>query len=224
MTLQKDFLGIRDLKELSLRRSAELQQALEDLFSPKVEARFEAMDRLYEMDAHRRSPLAASLLVYRLIEQDLSLRSKIVHAIYEALKPRNVRERSPSKVREYLHSTLRGMGEKQVLSLLELVSQDSASLVTACILLNRCSGSGEILVKILTSSGYPLPIRMASCEVVGQIGFLEAIEAIEMLERRLSERTAGQLSMSFAPRTREEAKELMPVLLRTLEVLREASI
>jgi hypothetical protein len=224
MTLQKDFLGIRDLKELSLRRSAELQQALEDLFSPKVEARFEAMDRLCEMDAHRRSPLAASLLVYRLIEQDLSLRSKIVHAICEVLKPRNVRERSPSKVREYLHSTLRGMGEKQVLSLLDLVSQDSASLETACILLNRCSGSGEILVKILTSSDYPLQIRMASCEVVGQIGFLEAIEAIEMLERRLSERAAGQLSMSFAPRTREEAKELMPVLLRTLEVLREASI
>jgi hypothetical protein len=223
MTLQRDFLGIQHLKELSIRRSAELQQALEDLLSPNVGSRQEAMNRLRDMDAHRRSALVASFLVYRLIEQDLKLRSEIIHAICEVIKPRNDQERSPAKVREYLHSTLRGIGEGEVLSLLELVSEDPGLLESVGILLNQCSRSGEILVKILNCNDYPLPIRIASCEVVGHVGFLEAIQPIETLERRLSGRATGQLSMTFAPRRFEEAKELTLVLQRTLEALREAS-
>jgi hypothetical protein len=224
MTLQQDFLGIQDLKELSIRKSAELQQALEDLLSPNIGTRQEAMNRLRELDAHRRSALVASFLVYRLVEQDLKLRSEIMHAICEIIKPKNDQERSPVKVREYLNCTLRGIGEREVLSLLELVSEDPGLLESVCILLNQCSRSGEILVKILDCSDYPLPVRMASCEVVGQVGFLEAIQAIETLERRLSDRATGQLSMTFTPRRFEEAKELIPVLQRTLEALREASV
>jgi hypothetical protein len=224
MTLQRDFFGIRDLKELSSRRSAKLLQALEDLLSPNLGTRREAMDRLCEMDAHRRSALAASFLVYRLIEQDLVLRSEIAQAICEAIKPRSTQERSPVKVREYLHSALRGIGKRQVLSLLELISKDPGLLVSVCILLNQCSRSGEILVTVLNCSDYPLPLRIASCEVVARVGFLEAIQPIENLEKRLSDRATGQLSMTFAPSRVEEAKELIPVLQRTLEALREASV
>ena len=224
MTLQQDFLGIRDLKELSTRRSAKLLQALEDLLSPNVGTRQEAMNRLCAMDAHRRSALAVSFLVYRLAEQDLKLRSEIVQAVCEVIKPRKNQERSPVKVREYLHSALRGIGEREVLSLLELVSEDPGLLETVCILLNQCSQSGEILVNIINCYDTPLPIRIASCEIVGKVGFLEAIKPIENLEKRLSDRATGQLSMAFAPSRFEEARELIPVLQHTLEILREASV
>lgn len=224
MMLQQDFLGIQDLEEISTGRSAELLLTLEELFSPDVELRHEALNQLCEVDAHRRSPLAASFLVYRLFEQDLTLRAKIVHAICDVIKGRDLFRRPPPKVREYLHHALRAIGEREVHSLLELIQKDHDFLDPVCLLLNQCSRAGEILVKVLNCSDYPIPIRTASCEVIGMIGFLEAEHVIETLEKRLSDRTIGQFSMAFAPRALEEAKEMIPILRRTLDALREASI
>ena len=222
--LQQDFLGIQDLEEFSTGRSAELLLTLEDLLSADDEIRHEALYRLCEIDAHRRSPLAASFSVYRLFEQDLALRARIVHAICDVIKGRDLFKRPPAKVRESLHHALRAIGEREVHSLLELIHEDHDFLDPACLLLNQCSRSGEILVKVLNCSDYPIPIRIASCEVIGEIGFLEAEHVIETLEKRLSDRTTGQLSMAFAPRALEEAKEMIPILRRTLDALREASM
>ena len=224
MSVQHDFLGIKDLKELPPRRRGELHKALEDLLSNKIETRLEAMDRLCVMDAHRRSPLAASLLVFHIIEPDLQLRARIAESISQALIPAGVKERSPVKVREFLHHALSKMGEREVYSLLQLIAEEHVSLGIVCTLLNQCSFSGEILINILTHRHYEVPIRIAASEVIGQIGFLEARPAVEALEKRLADRTTGQLSMSFASRSREEAKELIPALRKTIDALREASI
>jgi hypothetical protein len=224
MTVQQDFLDIEELEELSIGKRVELHQALEDLLSSNIETRHQGMKRLCEMDAYRRSPLAAYFLVSRLIEQELALRRKILHSICEVIKGQGFHERSPTRVREYLHRTLRGIGLREIHALLELVSEDEGLLEQACILLNQCSTSGEILVNILNCCDYPIPIRMASCKVIGQIGFLDAREAIESLEKRLAGRTSGQLNMAFAPRAVEAAKELIPVLRVTLDALKEASI
>jgi hypothetical protein len=224
MTVQRDFLGIQDLEELSASRSAQLQRILEDMLSPDLKTRCEGMNRLYKMDAHRRSPLAACFLVYRLTEQDLSLRRKIVQAIDMAIRGKGLQERSPAKVRKYLHHMLRGIGPREIHALVELLCQDEHLLEPVCGLLNQCSASGEILVKILNSTDYPLSIRIASCKVIGQIGFLEARQAVESLEKRLVQRTTGQLAMAFAPSTLKEARELIPILRDTLDALWEASI
>ena len=224
MTLQQDFLGIQYLEEFPQERIAELHEALEDLLSHDIEMRNEAMTRLCEMDAHRRSPLAASFLVTRLNEHDLYLRAKIVYAIYEVIVGREFLLRPPIRVQNYIYSMLRTIGEREVYSLLELLIGDHGIFEPIYTLLNQCSMSGEILVKILACPEYPISIRRAACEIIGQIGFLEARQTIESLERRLSDRTTGQLSMAFAPRSFEEAKELIPVLRRTLDDLWEASV
>ncbi len=223
MTVQRDFLGIQELEELSFERSEELRQALEDLLSPNVEMRHRGMNRLREMDAHRRSPLAACFLVYRMIEEDLNIRAEIVHSIFEIIKRRGIRERPPVKVREYLHQSLLGIGEREIYALLELACEDDEFLEPVCAILNQCSTSGELLVEILDCGDYSIPIRMASCKVIGEIGFLAAKEAIEALHKRLTDRTSGQLAMAFAPRALEEARELIPTLRSTLDALREAS-
>ncbi|OGO19482.1 MAG: hypothetical protein A2Z14_12225 [Chloroflexi bacterium RBG_16_48_8] len=224
MVVQQDFLGIQDLKELSPRRKVEVYKALEDLLSSRVETRLEAMDRLCAMDAHRRSPLVACFLVYRLIEPDLCLRARIAQCLSETIRASGTRERSPKKVRDLLHQNLRGIGHREVNSLLQLIAKDDELLEPVCVILNQCSSCGEILVEILNCHDCSIPIRMASCKVIGQIGFLEARQAIEVLEKRLAGRITGQLSMTFAPGGIEEAKELIPVLRGTLEALREASI
>lgn len=224
MSVQQDFLGIKDLKELPFRRRGELHKALEDLLSDNIDTRLEALDRLCAMDAHRRSPLAASLLVFRINEPDLRLRAKITESISQAVKPISMQERSPAKVRELLHCALSQMGEREVYSLLQLIAEEHVPLDIVCTLLNQCSFSGEFLVNILKHRHYEVPIRIAASEVIGQIGFLEARQAVEALEKHLADRTTGQLSLSFASRSREEAKEMIPALRKTIDALREASI
>jgi hypothetical protein len=222
--LQQDFLEFQYLEEISAERSAELLKVLEDLLAPDIDLRYEAMTRLCEMDAHRRSPLAISFLVSRLNEPDLSLRAMIVHSIREVILVRDILPKPPLRVQNYLHSVLRELGEREIYSLLELLVQDQELLEPICTLLNQCSMSGETLVEILGCPEYPISIRTASCEIIGEIGFLEARQMIESLERRLSERTSAQFSMPFAPQSYEEAKGLIPVLRRTLDALWEASI
>jgi hypothetical protein len=224
MTLQHDLLEFEYLEEISAEKSAELHKALEDLLALEVDLRYEAMTRLREMDAHLRSPLAISFLVGRLNEPYLNLRAEIVHSINEVIVRRSPLPRPSPRVQNYLQSVLRELGEREIYSLLELMVAEQRLLEPICAILNQCSMSGEILMRILGCPEVSMSIRTASCEVIGQIGFLDARQTIESLERRLSERTSGQLPMPFAPQANEEAKGLIPVLRRTLDALREASI
>jgi len=224
MTVQQDFLGITDLKEFPRGKRSELHEALEDLLSPEVEARREAVDRLVAMDAHRRSPLAASILAYRLHEPDVGVRAKIVQSIYEALGIQDSYERPPAKVRELLNEALRCIGVPEVYCLLELLEKDFVTLQTVCILLNQCSSSCEILVKLLDSREEKISIRIVASQVIGRLGILEAVPVLEAIEERLTHRASGQLSMSFVSRSKVEARELLPSIRQTLDALREASV
>lgn len=224
MTVQQDFLGIKDLETLSPGKLSELHKALEDLLSSAVEVRRGAVDRLYAMDAHRRSPLAAPLLAYRLYEPDVELRTKIVQSINEIIDIGDSSERPPAKVRELLNEALRDIGEREVYCLLELLEHDDVTLEAVCLILNQCSSSCEVLVKLLESRDEKVSIRIAASRVIGHLGILEAMQVLEALKDRLTHRATGQLSMSFASHSVEEAKELLPTLRETLDILRDASI
>jgi hypothetical protein len=224
MVLQKDFLGIIDLKEFPQREKSQIHMLLEDMLSPVAEHRREAVDRLYEMDAHRRSPLAASLFVYRLFEPDVSTRAKIAQSIYEAVGITASGERPPAKVRVLLHEALRELGEREVYSMLELLEQEYVDLETVSIILNHCSSSCDILLKLLDSREERIPIRIAASQVIGHLGILEAVPVLEALEERLTHQASSQLSMFFASRSFEEARDLTPALRQTLDALREASL
>jgi len=222
MAIQSDFLGIKELKLLSPRRRAELHRALEDLVTSDVDLQAQALDRLSKMDAHRRSPLAVAFLGCRIIEPNISIRAEIVCLLAAALKVNEGAERSPPKVLENLHNVLCQMGAREVQCLLELIAQDNSLLDPVCAIHDQCSASGEILVDMVTQHDLDFSIRVAAADVIAQVGFLEAKQPVEILERRLVNRTSGQLVMSFASQTLEEAEKLIPVLRRTLVALEEA--
>jgi len=222
MAIQSDFLGIKELKQLTPRRRADLHQALEDLFAADIGLRAQALDRLSKMDAHRRSPLAVATLGCRIIEPNTSIRAEIVCLLAAALQVNESAERSPAKVLEILHHTLCGIGEREVQCLLELVAEDESRLDSVCTILDQCSASGEILIDIVNRRELGVSLRIAAADVIAQVGFLEAKQSLEFLERRLANRISGQLAMSFAPHFLEDAEKLIPVLRRTLEALEEA--
>jgi hypothetical protein len=224
MTIQQDFLGIKELKGLSSRESMELHEALEDLVTQDPEVHLRALDCLVGMDAHLRSALAVSFLAHRLVERDHRVRIRIVGLIADTLEASRRAERPPAKVRQLLHNVLSNMGEREVFSLLQLVAGENDLLEPVCTILDQCSFSGDILLNILNHREFDIDIRIAAAEAIATIGFLEAQQSIEALEKRLENRARGQLSMAFAPRSVEEAEQLIPVLRRTLDALLEASI
>jgi hypothetical protein len=222
MAIQSDFLGIKDLKELTPRKRAALQDALEDLIIPNAELQSQALCRLSQMDAHRRSPLAVAFLGTRIIEPDIVLRAKIVSMLATTLTINERAERSPSKVLKILRNILCEIGDREVHALLDLVVANTAMLDPVCTILDQCSICGKTLVDIVNKPTLDVAIRIAAAEVIAKIGFLEAIQPMELLERRLVDRTFRQVAMNFASRKYDEAEQLIPVLRQTLEALEEA--
>jgi hypothetical protein len=223
MSVQSDFLGIKELKQLSPRRRGELHQALEDLLSGDASLQAQALDCLVKMDAHRRSPLAIAILGNRVTERNRSIRAKIISMLAEPLRVNERSERAASNVLRILHDILSKLGKQEVYALTELVDDDASMLDPVCILLDQCSASGQILVDMVTQHDLKLSLRIAAADVIAQVGFLEAERPMKMFERRLLDRSARQLAMDFASQTREEAEKLVPVLRRTLQALEEAA-
>jgi hypothetical protein len=215
---QKQFLKIDELPELHPRMRGELHKALEDIFSTDQSIRFDALNRLVKLDAHRRSPLAISILVGRIIDPSLQIRTKIVEMISDCLGKDDGGARIPSTVRLHLQRSLSEIGEKEILALLELLSTQEL-LDQICYILNECSHCGESLVQFLISRNQDISIRIAASEAIGGVGFLEARSAIESFERRLSNLVSGQIPMSFAPKMTKDAEALLPVVRRTLRAL-----
>jgi len=223
MTRQSDFLGIKELEQLSSRRRGELHRALEEFLTCDVRVQNQALDCLLKMDAHRRSALTIAILGDRIAEKNQSIRAKIISLLADTLRVNERSERSASNVLNVLHDILSRLGEREVRALIELVDADGSMLDPVCAILDQCSASGQILVDLVTQSDLKLSIRIAAADVIAQVGFLEAERPMKLFERRLSDRSNRQLAMGFASQTREEAEKLVPVLRRTLQALEEAA-
>ncbi len=191
---------------------------LENIFSPDVVIREEALDRIAIIDAHRRSPLTISILVQRLIDPDRTMRKKIVIMLAECLQKIDGGPQVPQTVGSSLRHSLREIGKREILALLQLLStQDLIDQV--CYILNECSHSGEDLAQILLDRKLDVSQRIAASDVIGQVGFLEARPIMVSLEQRLSNLVSGQIPMTFAPQMAIEAEELLPAVRRALHAL-----
>ncbi|NIM93965.1 MAG: hypothetical protein GTO18_09675 [Anaerolineales bacterium] len=224
MNIQKDMFEVRRLKELPSRRRGELMLALEGLMAVDVHMRVDSFSRIMEMDAHRRSPLASGLLALRVKEPDLHLRARIVECLADCLGASREDVRPPESVQIIVRSVLSEMGEGEVRSLLRLIIRSDLLKEPVCIILDQCSLSGDILLEILANHNNDIPLRVAAAEMIGMIGYIEAMSTVDSIEKRLMDRSDDQLSMAFAPRFSEEISILLPVLKRTLEELEEASV
>lgn len=211
------------LEPLSPEAAPALVGALQDLFAPDKAARRRALDRLRDLDAHRRSPLAAAALVQRLVEPDLSLRAEVVDLLAEVLPAGEGPVRLPGEVRRWARAALAELREPQVYALLLVARAWPERFPAVCRLLGACSFSGEILLRILNDRRTDPAVRAVAARAVGEIGYLDAMEELERLLLRQVSRQRRQLGMAFAPQLREEEEALVPALREAMEALREAA-
>jgi hypothetical protein len=103
--------------------------------------------------------------------------------------------------------------------LLQVADFDPQYIDSVAVLLNSCSFAGNHLADILMDRSIVVSIRMRAVELIGQVGYLDAIPVLDRLRNRLEARLNGQQHMPFL--TLEEGDEvaLLPSIQATLEIL-----
>jgi hypothetical protein len=195
--------------------------AAEDLTSPDINLRRSGLARLREVNAPRVSPLVAYLTTTRLDDPDLYLRKQIIETIGELLLPDEDGFSAPENVRRHLLPRLSGFRTRTLYALLEAAAAYPEVESHLFHILRACPQAGGNLCDIVADRQLPLAVRKQAVHFIGQVGYLDAISALEKLEIRLESRLTGQQSMSFAgPGTAAEEAELLPEIEKTLILLK----
>ncbi len=195
-------------------------QLLEAAISPELSIRRLAIKELIELDAARMLPLVAYLLVSRIIEPDLDTRALVVCAVSEALLPDEKGRLPTESSRQCLLGNLSQMRTRQIYALLQVLTRYPELEPGVARMLNACPYAGNQLADILASRRVPLDIRRYAVRMIGLVGYLDAIPALERLLARLESRIHGQQAMNFAPSETIEDVELIPDIRRSLAFLK----
>ena len=193
--------------------------AMEELAGPGNASRLSALDRLIDLNAPRLSPLVAYLLVTRLVDPDLSLRCRVVKALGDVLSPDAQGVLAPGGVCQSLNFYLSQMRTRTIFDLLEVAVHDPLLDQDVARLLNGCPYAGNHLADILIDRKLPLDIREKAAQMIGMVGFLDALPTLERMQERLEARLAGQQAMPFAPPSFPSEVELLPSIRSALALL-----
>jgi hypothetical protein len=183
------------LNETNLNRAEELPviwEALGSLTSPDLMSRITGLKRIISLDAVRQYPLVVYVLVTRITEPDIELRTRVVQLLGSILE---LNVRSPKKavisleaVKKTLTTSLAGMRTRQIFALLQVIEFDKSAEAAVSNLLSYCSFAGGHLAQILSNRNAPLSIRRQAANFIGRIGYLDALPALERLASRLENR------------------------------------
>jgi hypothetical protein len=191
--------------------------AAEALTSPDLETRQEGLQQLVNQDAVRQHPLVAYLLISRLVEPDIALRSHVVEALADVVIPNG--HGDPTLARSYatLSTHLTGMRTRQIYALLQVVDYDKSNEPKVIGLLDHCSFAGGHLSCILATRTVPLHMRKLAAYFIGRMGYLDAIPVLERLAARLEARQNGRNELGVLD---EDDDGLLTIIRGSLELLR----
>jgi hypothetical protein len=198
----------------------EIWSATQNLTSPELLTRREALDRLIVLDAPRLSPLVAYVLATRIFDPDLDFRRRVIETLGKILNTKETGKLTPEAVRTHLKGFCLQMEYRGVLQLLEVTETFPESESSVAALLNLCSHSGVVLAETMVDRKVPLTLRQQAINFIGRVGFLDAIPALERMEERLESRANGQKTMPFAPLSASDESSLLPVIQATLTLLK----
>lgn len=191
----------------------------EALTTSDAATRLWALDRLEEMDAARLSPLVAYLLVTRLTDPNIELRTRVVQILGDLLSPGNQDKLSSDAHRNHLKSCLYQIRTREIFALLQVIVHNPSTEKQVACLLNASPFAGTHLVEILASRKVPLTIRQRAARIIGLVGYVDAIPALERIATRLESRLNGQQMMSFIPSGGVDDNTLLPEVISTLDIL-----
>jgi hypothetical protein len=209
------------LSELRKDELPELLDSLLQLTGPDLPMRQAGLRRLIEAGHHRRSPLAAALLVRGAGERDLELRREFVVALAEVIAGTAA---SPEPVARWLRHSLNQLRRREIYALLQVAAAAPGHTGLVHLVLDQCSFSGATLLQILQDRKADIQIRVSAAHALAAIGYLDAAPAVATLLNRIASRLAGQEEMGFAPSLEAEADLLIPALELLNDALSEAAL
>jgi hypothetical protein len=166
--------------------------ALESLTSPELMSRITGLGRIIKLDAAHQYPLVIYILVTRITEPDIELRTRIVQQLASILVAGTNGDRkiasSIDEVKKTLTTYLAGLRTRHLFALLQVTEFDKSAEEAVASLLSYCSFAGEHLAQILSNRTAPLSIRRQAANFIGRIGYLDALPALERLASRLENR------------------------------------
>jgi hypothetical protein len=112
------------------------------------------------------------------------------------------------------------MRTRPIFALLQVCVADPITCEQVAALLKACPYAGGTLSNILGDRKLPVAIREAAAGMIGAVGYLDALPALERLEVRLEARQNGQQLMPFAPEGRFDEASLLPAVRAVLLKLR----
>lgn len=195
-------------------------KALEDFTCSESNQKQEALEQLLEIDAHRYSPLVVYILVSRITDRDIELRSKIIQAVSGIFDLDENGVPAPEDVRDSLHLHLSAFRNRQIYAILEVAVEFATHENYVACLLDACPYASNHLVDIISDHKYPVEIRQQAVKMIGQVGYISALPALERLQERLETRVQGQQKMYFAPSDPSKEMNLLPAVQEALKLLR----
>ena len=194
--------------------------------SPHIEERRRGFAILFGSEAARRSPLTPQLLASRVDEPDLSLRAQILHALSDYFEIRGREYRYAPEMRAMVTGHLRKFDRPQVLAVVEAHRAGRNNTVrvreeSLARLLERMPNVAVHLTRLAGDRSLRVGLRESAIELIGLVGFSDALEALAGLQLRIEGRRAGQLTMGFAPSDNPDEQKLLPALKETLRLLRD---
>ena len=171
--------------------------AAELLISPDLNDRKRGFQSLIELDAVKQNPVIVYLLASKLSEPDFSLRSFIVGVLAGLLDESTLTSDRMQYSRQILVKYLSKISTEELISLLELAEIDPPSMGHVVQLLSSCASAGDQLSKIVKNRDCPIEQRLISLDIIGKVGYLEAINDLERMEKRLIKRGISEDSNSL---------------------------
>ena len=191
----------------------QIWEAAELFISPDLSERKKGFERLVELGAVKQHPVIVFILASRLSVPDLSVRSFIVRVLAGLLEESKATQDQLEDSKYILINYLSQISSKDVFSLLELAEVDPPSKDYVVQLLCSCASAGDLLKSIVINRDNPIELRLLSLDIIGKVGYLEALNDLERMERRIRNKGMKENSHSF------EA-ELLRNLEATIQLLR----
>jgi hypothetical protein len=204
--------------------SAELFPAIwnaaEDLSNTVPAVRLLALECLENTGAARISPLVSYLIATRLSDPDLEVRCQVVRILGDVLAPDAEGNMAPEAVMTQLVNYISDMRTRQIFGLTQALVTNPYLDLQVIRIIKVCLFAGNHLIEMASSRKLSLEVRRKAIWLISQVGYLEAIPALERLQIRMETRITGQQSMPFAPPIGVDDSDLLPDVKAALLILR----
>jgi hypothetical protein len=194
--------------------SSSIWDACEAIISCDLETRKQGLSRLIENQAAGQFNLAAYILVTRITEPDISLRTLIVKVLGDLVDSGDQHNKTTHDVRQCLFHYLSQMRTRQIYALIQVAEFDPSTQKEIVNILGYCPFAGGHLIEIIENKEVPIRIRHIAAICIESVGYLDAIPKLERVQRRM------QAGMKNNKRKSEYTK-LIATIQSTLESLKE---